>query len=178
MQSHWLEHKTRLKQYISSKVNDPETANDLLQDVYLKAHTRIHQLRSEDRISAWLHRIAYNVIMDYFRSQRLVDQLPEDLEMPFSDTAELAHQELAQCLEPLMAELPEKYRQPLQLAELEGLAQQQVAVQLGLSLSGAKSRIQRGRKLLRERFTACCDIETGRGGVLDYTPKTDNCKTC
>ncbi|WP_461538239.1 RNA polymerase sigma factor SigZ [Spongorhabdus nitratireducens] len=178
MNPHWNNHKHRLKQYISKQVNDPSITDDLLQDIFIKAQTQAHQLRSESRISAWLFRIAHNIIMDHFRQQKPLDELPENIEVPVKDEAEQAHQDLARCLEPLMKELPDKYQVPLQLAELEGLSQKEVAAQLGLSLSGAKSRIQRGRSQLRALFTACCDIETGRGGVLDYTPKTDNCKTC
>lgn len=79
--------------------------------------------------------------------------------------------ELAQCLEPLIDGLPETYRAALRLAELEGLPQKDVAHRLGISLSGAKSRVQRGRAKLRERLLACCHVETGRGGIVGYEPR-------
>lgn len=76
--------------------------------------------------------------------------------------------ELASCLQPLIADLPETYRLPRVLSEIEGLTQKEVAARLGLSLSGAKSRVQRGREKLRQRLLECCDIETGRRGIVGY----------
>ncbi len=112
--------------------------------------------------------------MDHYR--RHPDWAPLDQEPPApeADQAEIAHQELAQCLRPLINELPEKYGLPLTLADLEGKSQQQVAEQLGLSLSGAKSRVQRGREKLRQKILACCALETGPDGVQAYAPK-GNC---
>lgn len=175
MESHWQAHKERLQRYIAHRVNDQHAVEDLLQEVFIKAYTYFHTLESEESIGSWLYRIAHNTIMDYYRRERPWDELPETLEAPAEDEDELTHQEVARWLVPLMNELPEKYRLPLQMAELDGMTQQQVADKLKLSLSGAKSRIQRGRVLLRERFTAYCEIEVGRGGVIDCKPKHPDC---
>ncbi|MBY5994156.1 RNA polymerase sigma factor SigZ [Ferrimonas balearica] len=180
MQTHWQQHRAQLRQYISKRVDDSATVDDLLQEVYLKAHTQLHQLRAQGSLTAWLYRIAHNTIMDHHRQQRRWQALPEadELAAPEPDQAGLAHQELAQCLVPLIDELPERYRVPLKLAELEGMGQQAIADRLDLSLSGAKSRVQRARQQLRQKLTACCDIEVGRGGVLDFQPKGDRCGKC
>ncbi|MGI9279447.1 MAG: RNA polymerase sigma factor SigZ [Endozoicomonas sp.] len=178
MLNHWQEHKARLMSFVIKEVGDPATAEDILQDVYIKAHTHSHTLKDESNMGAWLYRIAHNAIMDHFRKRKPVTELSESLEEPDTNQPDLAHQELARCLDPLIKELPEKYRLPLEMAELQGMNQQQVADELGLSLSGAKSRIQRGRAQLRERFTECCDIEVGRGGVTDYQPKKPGCGEC
>jgi RNA polymerase sigma-70 factor (ECF subfamily) len=69
----------------------------------------------------------------------------------------------------------------MQLAEIEGLSPQAVADRLGLSLSGAKSRIQRGRGMLTGVLEQCCDFEAdGRGNVMDYDPRPDRkeCRDC
>ena len=174
----WEEHKHRLGAYIARQIDDPATVDDILQDVWLKAHEQISQLRNPESLGAWLYRIAYNAIMDHHRQQRPTEELSVALTAPEQNQTTQAHQELALCLKPLMEELPEKYRTPLQLSEIDGLSQQQVADQLQLSLSGAKSRIQRGRARLRDHFTACCDIDVGRGEVLDYQPKNSDCKEC
>ncbi len=100
--------------------------------------------------------------MDFYRVRKPHEELPEQLVKEELSTSEKIHKEIALALKPLIGELPEKYRRPLQLAELEGLSQQAIADQLGLSLSGAKSRVQRGRVKLREQFMKCCDIEVGR----------------
>ncbi len=170
METHWQTHKTRVRRYISKQVEDSAAVDDILQDVYLKAHTGRHTLKSEEGMGAWLYRIAHNAIMDHFRKHRSWDDLPDDLEAPVEDEAVLAYQELAKCLTPLMNMLPEKYRLPLQMAELEGMSQKQVAEQLGLSLTAAKSRIQRARVMLRERFNEQCHFEVSQGGI-DFWPK-------
>ena len=89
-----------------------------------------------------------------------------------------AQSELARCLVPLLNELPEPYRQVLRLTEFEGATQREAASQLGLSLSGAKSRVQRARKMLREVLLKCCRVELDRrGGVVDYEAR-DGCDGC
>ena len=115
MESHWQTHKTRLRHYISKQIENESSVDDILQDVYIKAHTQQHKLKSQDSIGAWLYRIAHNTIMDHFRQQKPWEELVDTLEAPIEDEALLKHQELAECLTPLMQELPEKYGVPLQL---------------------------------------------------------------
>ncbi|WP_342662886.1 RNA polymerase sigma factor SigZ [Ferrimonas futtsuensis] len=168
------EQTSRLSGRPAARLPDPDAVDDTLQEIFLKAHSKQHQLREQQSLGAWLYRIAHNAIMDHYR--RHPDWAPLDQEPPApeADQAEIAHQELAQCLRPLINELPEKYGLPLTLADLEGKSQQQVAEQLGLSLSGAKSRVQRGREKLRQKILACCALETGPDGVQAYAPK-GNC---
>lgn len=73
--------------------------------------------------------------------------------------------------------LPEKYRKAVRLADLEGMTQAQLADHLGLSLSGAKSRVQRGREQLKALLTECCKFEFDcRGQIIDYEcEKTYRC---
>ena len=109
--------------------------------------------------------------MDFYRARQHFDELPDNLVAQEQDTGAEARAELAECLRPLIDELPEKYSIPLRLAELEGMPQQQIADQLGLSLSGAKSRVQRGRVKFREQLMACCDFEINEHGISGYSPK-------
>jgi len=98
-------------------------------------------------------------------------------EPPESD--ESAEQELAGCLAPLLATLQPRYRQALTLAEVEGLPQREIAAREGLSLSGAKSRVQRARRMLHEALVSCCQIEVDRrGGVVAYETRGDGCEPC
>ncbi len=80
--------------------------------------------------------------------------------------------EVASWLPAFIGLLDAPTREALELSELEGLTQREVAERLGLSPSGAKSRVQRGRHKLREALEACCEIERDvRGHVTDYRPK-------
>lgn len=166
MPDFWTEHKTRLHGYVAKRVRDRAAVDDILQDVFLKAHTSLHTVKSQGSVTAWLYRIAANTIADHYRGQRPSEDLSDELAAPVPEPDYIA--ELASCLHPLIADLPETYRLPLVLSEIEGLTQKEVANRLGLSLSGAKSRVQRGREKLRQRVLECCDIETGRGGIVGY----------
>jgi RNA polymerase sigma-70 factor, ECF subfamily len=176
MISQWQDHKAQLRSYVSRRIDDADAVDDILQDVYIKASSNLHQLASKGSLNAWLYRIAHNTIMDFYRKRQQFEALPDDLiaQEQEQEPSQQAHEELAQCLGPLIDELPEKYGIPLRLAELEGISQQDIADQLGLSLSGAKSRIQRGRVKFRQHMMACCDFEINQEGITDYSPKSSN----
>lgn len=170
----WQEYKLLLRSYIAKRVWDSEAVNDILQDVFLKAHASLHTVTSHGSVSAWLTRIAANAIVDHYRAQRTWEQLPAELPDLGPEQNHIA--ELAPCLQPLIADLPEPYRLALVLSEIEGLKQKEVAKRLGLSHSGAKSRVQRGRKMLRDLLFEHCDIATGKNGIIDYEPRKKKIK--
>ncbi|GEA51808.1 RNA polymerase sigma factor SigZ [Vibrio inusitatus NBRC 102082] len=174
MISEWQNHKAQLRYYVEKRIDDVDAVDDILQDVYIKASGNLHQLKSKGSLKGWLYRIAYNTIMDFYRARQPYEELPEDLVSEEDDTGKQARDELAECLRPLIDELPEKYGTPLRLAELEGVSQKEIAEQLGLSLSGAKSRVQRSRIKFREQMMACCDFEIGQDGITEYSPKDPN----
>lgn len=165
----WDEHKAQLRGYIGKRVRDPDALDDILQDVFVKAHDNLHTLKSRESVAAWLFRIASNAIADHYRARKPWVELPDELEQPQPERNPIG--ELAACLRPFIAELPEIYRAALTLSEIEGLPQKEVAARLGISLSGAKSRVQRGREKLLQRLSDCCDFETGRRGLVDYEPR-------
>ena len=164
----WQEHKARLRVYVARRVRDEAAVDDILQEVYLKAHRALSGVRSRGSLTAWLYRIAANTIADHYRAQRTWEPVPEDL--PAAEPARDEVTELAQCIRPLVAGLPEIYRTALTLSDLDGLPQKAVAERLGVSLSGAKSRVQRGRERLRQSLLDCCAIEIGRRGIVGYEP--------
>lgn len=150
--------------------------DDILQDVFLKAHKNLHALKSRGSVASWLFRIASNAIADHYRSQKPWVELPNELKLPENEYDPVG--ELAACLQPLIADLPETYRSALVLSEIEGLPHKEVARQLGISLSGAKSRVQRGRDKLHRRLDDCCIIEAGRRGIIDYEPRDKDRNGC
>jgi RNA polymerase sigma-70 factor (ECF subfamily) len=79
---------------------------------------------------------------------------------------------------PLVGALPSHYRGAIVLSELEDVPQREVAERLGLSISGAKSRVQRARKMLAAMLLDCCRVELdSRGGIMDYEPR-GQCEDC
>ena len=169
----WQQHKERLRGYIARRVRDEAAVDDILQEVFLKAHQGLAGLRSRASLTAWLFRLTANAIADHYRARKPAAELPESLAATGPERDYRA--ELASCLAPLIDDLPALYREALLLSEIEGLPLKEVAARLGLSLSGAKSRVQRGREKLRRRLLDCCHIETGRGGILGYEPREPGC---
>lgn len=173
MTDFWQEHRSRLRGYIAKRVRESDAVDDILQEVFLKVNASLHSVKSHGSISAWLYRIAANTIADHYRAQKPWEELPDEVAAPEPERDYIA--ELATCLQPLIADLPETYRTALVLSEIEGLPQREVSEQLNISLSGAKSRVQRGREKLRQRLLDCCDMETGQGGIVGYEPRDRKC---
>lgn len=174
----WRESAGALRRFIAARIENPQDAEDVLQEVFLKIHGGVGKLRDEDRLQPWLYRIARNGVSDYYRRRRLPADASEKAGNPPPDRPEYnLNEEIAGCLRPLIRRLPEKYRRAVMLADLEGLPQQEVAQRLGLSLSGAKSRVQRGRERLKGLLLDCCHFQLDRlGNVLDYRAK--DCTGC
>lgn len=173
----WQNYHASLLNFISHRVNNRDLAEDLLQDVFVKIHTRLDTLADGERLQGWLYRIAQNAIIDHYRTGKNHEPLPDDLAETLMHQPEQDDQiwsELTGCLRPMIEWLPEHYRKALLLAELDGLPLKQVAEQLGISVPGAKSRVQRGRAKLKEVMLTCCQFEfDGRGKPISHTP---NCK--
>ena len=178
-ESVWESFYGRLKQFILRRVSDEQNAEDILQDVFLKVHLHIDTLRDEQRLESWLYQIARNAITDYYRTRRETGSLPDALllpELPAEETLDDAVRELIPCVRAMVNSLPDEYRQALVLTEYEGLTQKAMGEQLGLSFSGAKSRVQRAREKLKDMLLDCCHFEFDRlGRIIDYQPNNRCC---
>ena len=174
----WQAYCAELVRFAVRRVDDAAVADDIVHDVLLKALTQLGVLEEPGKLRAWLYRIARNAIVDHYRTRRPSEPLPEELATDDVREVRRAERELARCLTPLLGELPAPYRQALTLAELEGLPQREIARREGLSLSGAKSRVQRARTMLRDGLLACCRVELDRrGAVVDYLAP-GGCEPC
>ncbi len=173
----WKTFNTPLERFIRKRVSDEQIAADLLQDVYIKIHTHVDTLHDHDRLESWVYQIARNTVYDFYRTQKSNVEISDILAAPDSIEADDDITErLAESLSSMIDCLPQEYQEALRLTEFEGLTQQELAERMGLSLSGAKSRVQRGRKMLREMLLACCHFEFDRRGkVIDYYP---HCQCC
>jgi RNA polymerase sigma-70 factor (ECF subfamily) len=157
----------------------------------LRIHRHSGDLADTERITGWVYRIATNSIADHYRKPAR-RELPagQSTDVPESEGASTVtgwtnpeaaelRAELADCLAPLIARLPETYREALEVTEFEGISQTQAAAQLGLSVSGMKTRVQRARQHLKNLLLDCCHVEfDARGGVIDYRSKRGSCTTC
>ncbi len=138
-----------LKGFVYKRVKDKELAEDIVHDVYLKVQGKIGQLQHNEKILGWIYKIAKNAIIDHFRRQSKVI-LAHDLDWESDNN--MLNDCVSYCLNEMLVSLPEKYREAIQLTEIENLSQTDLASKLGISYSGAKSRVQRARQMLKERM--------------------------
>ncbi|MCE7995363.1 MAG: sigma-70 family RNA polymerase sigma factor [Roseivirga sp.] len=144
-----------LARYIQSKVKDPIDSEELLSQVMMKIYDHCEKLEGVRNTEAWLVTIARNAVTDYFRMQQKRPESSLPVSVALEEETNVM-EDLEACIPSLIAKLPEKYAQPLADYELRGIPQKSLAVQYGMSESGLKSRVQRGRKMLKELFTEYC----------------------
>ena len=178
----WHEFNTSLRGFIRKRVSNEQDMEDILQEVFLKIHNNIEGLKDKNRIHAWVYQITRNVIIDYYRKNNKgiqLTELTEDLASKTEEDDMSANEEIAGCLRAMLDHMPEKYKNAIISTEFQNKTQKELAEQCGLSLSGAKSRVQRGRSILKEMLLDCCSLEFDHcGNVVDYNHKTKNCKFC
>lgn len=177
----WQEIERHLRPFVARRLADPNDIGDVLQDVYLRIQAGVADLRDTERFGPWVYQVARSALADHGRSRArhpVAAEPPtvaEDLPVPSSNEEEgTAERELAQYLAAFVAALPSPYREAITLTELQGMTQKDAAEMLGISPSGMKSRVQRGRRQIQEMLRQCCDIALdARGRVLSYDRRTD-----
>jgi RNA polymerase sigma-70 factor (ECF subfamily) len=170
----WQEFGPPLHRFLARRVPPGVDAEDLVQDVFLRVIRSFGRLRPAERPEAWLFQIARNALRDALRARLRRDGRTDTLEIDVAaegdSTAEReAEAELAPCLTGMVDRLAEPYRTAIRLTSLQGMTQADAARQAGVSNSGMKSRVQRGRAQLRQMLVRCCAIAVDvRGGVSDF----------
>lgn len=169
----WNAMNDRLTNFVIGKVKDPDLTKDIVQDVFLKAFTKFDTLKNKEKLVSWIYQITRNEIVSHFRKLKL-DTSNDTIEaVEYSNdslTSELSH-----CISPFINSLPEKYKQAIIMADIENISQKEIAERLNISYSGAKSRVQRGRELLKSSYEQCCEISTDvYGDIIDYKRKDCN----
>ncbi|MFO0728515.1 MAG: sigma-70 family RNA polymerase sigma factor [Myxococcota bacterium] len=174
----WRDLAEKLRPFIARRLGSEVDVDDVMQDVSLRIFRGLAGLRDEQRFGPWVYQVARSAIVDHQRvaaKHRVVDgEGLEDEPSPEEEEEGGVREELASVVAPFVAMLPSPYREALTLVELEGLSQRQAAAMLGISNSGMKSRVQRGRVQLRRALEDCCHIALDpRGRVIAYEPRAD-----
>lgn len=173
------EFSVKLRAFIRRRVRDETTADDLAQETMLKVFRSRASLRDGQRIEAWIYQIARGTIIDFYRRQRPREELPRDLAAETAESDEVALA-MIRSVRLFLEELPPMYREPLRLAEFEGLPLAKIALRMGLSLTAVKSRVSRGRALLKKKLQDCCRLEFDRmGKIIGYERRDGGaCRGC
>ncbi len=172
----WERYNRQLLAFIRSRVADEAEAEDLLQEVFVRIHLNLCCLHDLSKLESWVYQITRNAITDHYRGRKDLIQISEDLSTEDDYPVEDLEAELASGLKDLVLELPPAYREALLLTEYEGLSQVELARKLGISSSGAKSRVQRARQMVRDMLLACCHFELDRRGrIMAYQERCCCC---
>lgn len=167
----WETHKSALTDFIKSKIDDPSLADDILQEVSIKLFDNLERKTGIQNHKAWLYQVARNTIADHYRKNKKTETLSIDPET--SENPNVCFCDLSGFI--IQTYLPKKYSEPLYLSDIEQKSQKEIAETLNLSLTATKSRIQRGRKKLKELIADCIDISyNNKGQIIDFELKT-NC---
>jgi len=167
-----------LRAFLRSRVPSDSDADDLLQDVFVRVYENIISLRQAGRVESWVYQIARNAVTDFYRRRgSLPADAVEEIAGPQSDPRAVMNQNRAigAWLSEAIDELPSTLRDAVRMYEIEGLSQAEISDRLGLSLPGAKSRVQRGRRQLEGLLRGSCQLELDRrGNVIACKPAPDS----
>ncbi|MFN3751646.1 MAG: RNA polymerase sigma factor SigZ [Thiobacillus sp.] len=166
----WDENETELRNWLRGRLGNAHDAEDMLQDLFLKAMRQDKHFCEIANARAWLFEVARNALADRLRLKKEQVELPDDLVAEHEETP--AVESLSACLPRVLSELSDEDREAITRCDLEGMTQEEYARLKGLSLPGAKSRVQRARRRLREKLTAACQVRfDAAGNVCCFSPR-------
>lgn len=176
----WLNFSRPVKEFIRNQTHNSDITDDLLQEVFIKIHQHLSQLQDEERLAGWVFQIARNTVLNYFRDKK--NHLAKENDEYLNNLEETYFNEnglntmVANWLESFRKELDPKYQDALRLVDIEGLTQVQLAAKLGISVSGAKSRVQRGREQLKQKLMDCCPVKVDAyGNIVEVKRQSGEC---
>lgn len=162
----WESVQPGLRRFVYSRVRDLSLTEDLLHDAFLKVRLKMDTVEDPNKMKSWIYQVTRNLIADHYRKKSIVPEAEaNDPGSNFNDC-------VSNQMRKLIHALPDKYREAVQLSELGGMSQVQLAESLGISFSGAKSRVQRARVLLRRKLEEQMLLEADRyGNIIDCVCK-------
>lgn len=176
----WKEFSGQIRAHLLRKVKHRDDADDLLQEIFIKIHSRLGDLKDEKKLAPWINQIVRNSLTDYYRKNGLrTSEFDEESSVPSDTPEDSFYSDLSGCLNVFIDRLPEKYREPLILSDIKGMKQKDIARQMNLSYSGLKSRVQRGREMIKDMFMECaCVTHDKSGKIVGEFHGNENCEIC
>jgi RNA polymerase sigma-70 factor, ECF subfamily len=173
----WKRLRTDVGRLVARRVASTADVEDVVQEVLIRVWRHGGRLRHDERFGAWLSRVVSNAVVDHMRSRSshplAADDASDDLAAATGDPPS-AHELIAAVLRPFVDQLSPRYREVIKLSELDGWSHASIAGRLSLSVSGVKSRVQRGRKQLRTLLERCCAFALdARGAPMSCAIRED-----
>ncbi|MDO8989693.1 MAG: sigma-70 family RNA polymerase sigma factor [Sideroxyarcus sp.] len=166
----WRAHENELRNYLQHRVADSHLAEDLLQDVFVKAMRQGSGFCELDNPRAWLYQVARNALVDYQRLHRETVELPNDIAVPAEQVEPVV--QLGACVARVLSELNHEDRDIIEQCDLNGMKQQDYAKAHDLTLAAVKSRLLRARKRMRDTLSTNCQVQFDeQGRVESYVPR-------
>ncbi|MBK5214756.1 MAG: sigma-70 family RNA polymerase sigma factor [Flavobacteriaceae bacterium] len=167
----WKQFNEELYFFILKKVKNESATSDIFQNTFLKIHKNLNQLKEEEKVKAWVFQIARNEIANYFKQESVYIASVNDESESLSEK----YQNIC-CFDKFINDLPDIYREPIELVYIKGKKQQQVAEILAISLPNVKARIRRAKDILKKNFNECCKFDFDKNGSLIGEPNCSKCK--
>lgn len=170
----WVDLNEELYHFIVSKVNDAEVAKDILQDTFYKVQRSLHQLKQPSKLTSWVYQITRNTILDHYRKDLKKLVLEQEPDLAEDDGQDFEYAKLSNCINGKIQNLSTVYKEAIVLTYLKDYSQKQLAEHTKLSYSGAKSRVQKARDILKENMLDCPNVESDTSGkILDFKKKLE-----
>jgi RNA polymerase sigma-70 factor (ECF subfamily) len=170
----WNRLRADIGRLVARRVPNVADIEDIIQEVLIRVWRHGSRLRDDERFGAWLSRVAHTAAADHLRSRgrhalfAFDEERPPEVPVPpasATDDGQVMKGLIAAVLRPFVEQLPPHYREVITLSELEGLTHAAIAERLSLSVSGVKSRVQRGREQLKEMLERCCEFALDARGA-------------
>ena len=166
----WNAHENELRNFLRHRAGNAHLADDLMQEVFVKAMQQGKQFCALDNERAWLFQVARNALVDQHRLGRNLAELPEDIPQP--EPVREPIQALGACVTRVLSELSSEDRNIIEQCDLEGVKQKDYAEAQGISLAAVKSRLLRARERMRTRMSKACQVRFDeQGRVADHVPR-------
>lgn len=184
----YREYRPRIYRYIAGMAGEHD-AEDLTQDVFMKAGKSLGSFRGDSQIATWLYRIATNAVLDHRKSSAYRKESAEspDLESIADRSYDrhvwtkgrskspddiLIRKQMSECVRSIVDTLPENDRIVIVLSDVEGFSDREIAEILSLKPGAAKVRLHRARTRLREKLQSACDFYRTKDNTLACDKKS------
>ncbi|MBQ4819068.1 sigma-70 family RNA polymerase sigma factor [Aquimarina sp. MMG016] len=162
----WIDLNEELYRFINGKIRDEQITKDILQEVFLKINVKIDQLKDTSKLTSWVYQITRNTIFDYFRKQNKKTIAIEHYDIPENENEDFQYQKLSNCINQKIDNLSLNHKEAIILTAFKSYSQKELATYLNISYSGAKSRVQKARDVLKKEILNCSNVLHDKTGKL------------